>query len=208
MINDFFNYGSAIAAVIALIITVWQAKLSNKQALFDRRVKVYIDSMSFIEMYKENEKSIIKSIRQKEPFFTIDFDMASLTNNSYLENLMLGFSTPLGDSHKEFLVKIEEIKKLALEIDLLFGKKYSIFLSEFILNYQKLLFNMYQYNIHFEKVKKYAEEYNKSLEESVSHLKEEETRTILINSYAKLKNSYDALNSGDTMRKIKKMIKL
>lgn len=206
--REIIDYSSAIAAIVALFITVWQMRLSNKQALFEKRTKIFMDSMGFIELYKKNEDSINNYLKEKEPLWTIDFLMSDMTNNSYLNVLMLGFSDPLGKHHREFLIKLEEIKKLSLEIELAFNGINSIELSKFIIDYQELLFSLYQYKIRFEKIKDLVDTNKKSFEDASDMLKEEDERENVIKKLINLRTHFDFLIKENAMDLIKREIKL
>ena len=45
---------TSVAAVIAICVSVHQIRLSNKQQLFDRRLKAYMMANSIISLCKEN----------------------------------------------------------------------------------------------------------------------------------------------------------
>ena len=45
---------TTIATIVALFLSVRQIKLSNKQLLFERRLKIYLLAVSFISLCKEH----------------------------------------------------------------------------------------------------------------------------------------------------------
>ncbi len=53
MIGIIFSVITSITAIIALIQANRQMKLSNKQQLFDRRLKVYMTVHGLLELYRQ-----------------------------------------------------------------------------------------------------------------------------------------------------------
>ena len=54
--NFWFSIITAITAIWALVLSFHQIKLSNKQNLFDRRLKVYMLVNGLISLCKDNYK--------------------------------------------------------------------------------------------------------------------------------------------------------
>ena len=88
-----FSVISAIIAVVALIQTQSQIKLSNKHQLFERRLNNFFAFYGLYELYKEN-KVILERTRKDEPLFAIDNECGWLTNNSNLEVCMEAIQRP------------------------------------------------------------------------------------------------------------------
>ena len=53
--NFWLSVITAIAAIVALFLSVRQIQLSNKQQLFERRLNAYIITNGLIELYKKNK---------------------------------------------------------------------------------------------------------------------------------------------------------
>lgn len=51
------EYISAIVAIIALLISCYQARLSNKQSLFNRRLNIWITVDKLMSVYAKNAKT-------------------------------------------------------------------------------------------------------------------------------------------------------
>ena len=68
---------TSIAAVVALGLSVYQIQLSNKQQLFDRRLKAYNLVSSLISLCKENYTWLSEK-RETKPQLTNDFDFIYL----------------------------------------------------------------------------------------------------------------------------------
>lgn len=52
------EYISAIVAIIALLISCYQARLSNKQSLFNRRLNIWITVDKLMSVYVKNVKDL------------------------------------------------------------------------------------------------------------------------------------------------------
>ena len=76
---------TALTATLALVLSVRQIRLSNKQQLFDRRLKVYMLANSLISLCKDNYIWLSPK-REQIPQFVNDYIFIWLTNNTYMEN--------------------------------------------------------------------------------------------------------------------------
>lgn len=93
---------TSVAAVIAICVSVHQIRLSNKQQLFDRRLKAYMMANSIISLCKENYVFLSEK-RKAEPQFANDVVFIWLTNNTYMEGQAEAIEHPLEQPfHKDF----------------------------------------------------------------------------------------------------------
>lgn len=205
--NFWFSVVTAVVAIIALIQTQQQIKLSNKQNLFDKRIENYIIATGLIQLYRSN--CMYFNNEKDEPIFTADSEFTWLTNNTYLEQITPAIENPLKEpSHKELLIKLENLKNVDAKIKLLFSGKASVLLGDFVLRYQELLFAMYQYKIILDKMEKVAEDYKLTLEESQQRVKEKQHRIKLQKAFENLKQADSMLKKENAEEQIKKQIKL
>ena len=200
-----------MVAIVAVFQTQKQIKLSNKQHLFDERIESYLIVEGMIELYRVNCENFEKD--KDKVLFAVDLYFMWLTNNIYLESISKVIYNPLEPAiHKQFLTKLENLKEVSLKIELLFSDEESDLLRDFAVYYQKLLFNMYQYKIVRDNMKKHNEEniFGKKLplEEIQKIYKEAEQRKKLISSFDKLKEIDEKLEKIDYRSKIKRQIKL
>ena len=211
MIKDFNFWFSAITgttAIIALILTFIQIRLSNKQSLFERRLECYLKIDGLMQLYKENQKSL-EAERKDEPLFAVDLEFLWHTNNTYLEEASEAIKKPLENpGHKKFLIKREELKKLSTEVELIFKGRSAKTISCFISDYEQLLFKMYQYQILLNNMRNYSEQLKATLEMAQKEVNETAYREKLLNAYADIKMVYLQVSQNYVMEKLKSQLKL
>lgn len=206
--NFLLSLVTGLAAVIALVLTFKQIRLSNKQSLFNRRLECYLKIVGLMELYKENQK-LLESDRKDEPIFTVEDNFSYITNNTYLEEVYEAIKKPLENpGHKKLLVKLEELKKLALEVDMIFKGRKKSDISFFILSYEQVLFKMYRYQIAMKELKKYTKQNPPILEVAQKETNEPQERKKLLKAYTKLKEAYLLVEKNNSMEKLKKQIQL
>lgn len=200
-----FSLITAVVATIAIIQTGQQIRLSNKQHLFNKRTECYLIAIGLIQLYRNNCSRYV--FEKDEPLFAIDLEFKWLTNNTYLEEISCVIEKPLSEpGHKEFLIKVEEVKNIASKIEFLFSGKPSVALRDFVLFYQELLFSMYQYQILLINMKKRSQ--GKTLEEAQQLVNEKEYRENLLKAFENLKQADIKLKEENVEEKLKKQIKL
>lgn len=151
------EYISAIVAIIALLISCYQARLSNKQSLFNRRLNIWITVDKLMSVYAKNAK---KLEHDDEPQMAIDLLFALLTNTTYLQSISISINHVLdADPQLKLHLKLDEMKSLAMEANFCFKGKSGDAIAEFIEAYQSLLFSMYQYQILLNTMSQSAKEY-------------------------------------------------
>ncbi|SMC17481.1 hypothetical protein SAMN02745134_00345 [Clostridium acidisoli DSM 12555] len=200
---------SSVVAIVAVILTYKQIKLSNKQHLFDKRMENYIIATGLIKLYRSNCNDI--NNEKDEPMLSNDFDFNSLTNNTYLEQITCAIDNPLKEpNHKELLIKLENLKEVATKIKFLFSGNASNLLGDFVLRYQELLFEMYRYQIILDKIIKQNENGNHALEfdELAKKFKEEKYRDRVQKAFNNLKQANSCLEKENVEEQIEKQIRL
>lgn len=197
-----FSIVTSVTALFALFQTQKQIRLSNKQNLFDKRVESYLIADGLIKLYEKNKSLISDKSKLTE---AVDYKFILMTNNIFLENIASVINNPLSNQeHKEFLIKLEEIKNIAMKVRLIFDGKPAEHLSDFIDCYGKLLIAMYEYQILYEKMEKRSQECKWTKEKAKKELGEDEYANKLDVAVENLNNSYEQLNN----EKITKVIKL
>lgn len=210
MLNDcnfWLSVVTAVVAIIALIQTQQQIKLSNKQYLFDKRVENYLIATGLIQLYRSNCMHFDNE--KDEPMLVIGLEFAWMTNNTYLEQITSAIDNPLKEpSHKKLLIKLEELKDVATKIKFLFSGEASVLLGDFVLRYQELLFAMYQYKIILDKMNKVNEGHRLTIEEAQQKVGEKKYRIKLQKAFDDLKQADSLLKKANVEEQIKKQIKL
>lgn len=201
---------SAIIALIALFYSGKQISISNKQNLFDIRVRSYLIIHGLLELYIEN-KRMIEEEKDDEIYSSADTMLGFLTNNSYLEIMGNVINRPLHqEEQKEFLKKIEELKNEAEKSKLIFKEDVSIFLHEFIKAYEEVLMQLYKYIIIIEKIREYPNKIpiKKETKEIAEEIHEKKYREELFVKFDNLELAFNNMNENEIMNKIKDQIKL
>ena len=161
--NNLFAIITALIAIIALLQTHKQIKISNKQYLFDKRLSNYLLAKGLLELYKDNESLLDYTDDPDDEAIIVNYQFINLTNNNYLKDVTCIINEPKNNEFKNnFLVKIEELKQLSNEVRFLFPNKNGLLLSNFIMKYQNVLMELYKYQIVLDLMKKmkYLEKIN------------------------------------------------
>lgn len=199
---------TSIAAIIALVLTVKQIRLSNKQSLFDKRLECYLKIDGLMKLY-EQSRSSLEQERNDEPIFAVEVEFLGLINNSYLEEIGETIKKPLEEpGHKKFLIKREELKKLGAEADLIFKGEEKTDISLFVLAYEQLLFKMYEYQIYVKSLIEYSERFTATHGYTQNEVNEISYRKRLLEAYAELNTVYSRVIKTKGMEKLKKQIQL
>lgn len=194
-------------AFIAIFQTHKQIKISNKQHLFDKRMEKFLICTGLLSLYSEN-KMLIKEENKDVPL-EVTMLFSGLTNNVYLKDI----GTIINDTHNEkiridFLIKLEELYKVASEIELIFPRRHSKILKEFILEYRNLLQKLYSYRCVLEKIEKKNEEKPQEFTKLQKIFPEEKYKEDLYNTYRNIETIYKEIQEKNIIEKVKKQIKL
>lgn len=204
-----------IITIIATLIALWQThkqiKISNKQYLFDKRLSKYLLAKGLLELYKDNESLLDYTDDPDDEAIIVDYQFINLTNNNYLKDVTCIINEPKNNEFKNnFLVKIEELKKLSNEVRFLFQNKNGLLLSNFIMKYQNVLMELYKYQIVLDLMKKnkIPRKNKPTYNELQNEYGELKHRHRLYDAIDDLKNSYHEVVSKKVINKIEKSIKL
>lgn len=200
------EYISAIVAIIALLISCYQARLSNKQSLFNRRLNIWITVDKLMSVYAKNTKNLE---HDDEPQMAIERLFVWLTNTTYLQSISASINHVLdADSQLKLHLKLDEMKSLAMEARFCFKGKSGNAIAEFIEAYQSLLFSMYQYQILLNKMSQSAKEYQWTLVQASEELREPNQRKNLFEKESALAVSYMTLCQLNKRGTIQRQIQL
>lgn len=200
------EYISAIVAIIALLISCYQARLSNKQSLFNRRLNIWITVDKLMSIYANNAENLE---HDDEPQMAIDLLFVLLTNTTYLQSISTSINQVLdADPQLKLHLKLDEMKSLAMEAKFCFKVKSGDAIAEFIEAYQSLLFSIYQYQILLNKMLQYAQEYRWTLEQASEKLHEPDQRQDLFEKENTLAASCKTLCQQNKRGTIQRQIQL
>lgn len=203
--NNLFAIITALIAIIALLQTHKQIKISNKQYLFDKRLSKYLLAKGLLELYNDNEDLLDYTDHLDDEPIIVDSQFINLTNNNYLKDITCIIKEPKNNDFKNnFLVKIEELKKLSNEIKFLFRDNSGVLLGNFIMEYQNVLMELYKYQAVLDSMMNDKPPYNE-LQKNYEELKH---RHRLYNAIDDLKESYHEVVSKKVINKIEESIKL
>ena len=200
------EYISAIVAIIALLISCYQARLSNKLSLLNRRLNIWITVDKLMSVYVKNAKDLE---HDDKPQMDIDLQFALQTNTTYLQSISTSINHVLdADPQLDLHLKLDEMKSLAMEAKFCFEGKSGDAIAEFIEAYQSLLFSMYQYQILLNKMSQSSKEYQWTLEQASEKLHEPDHRRELFEKENALAASYKTLCQQNKRDRIQRQIKL
>ena len=209
--NNLFAIITAFIAIIALLQTHKQIKISNKQFLFDKRLSKYLLANGLLELYKDNESLLDYTDDPDDEAIIVDYQFINLTNNNYLKDVTCIINEPKNNEFKNnFLVKIEELKKLSNEIRFLFHDNSGVLLGNFIMEYQNVLIELYKYQIILNSIQNdnIPRKNKPSYSELQKNYEELKHRHRLYNAIDNLEKSYNEVISKKVINKIEKSIKL
>lgn len=209
--ENIFSFITATVAIIAIFQTSKQLKTSNKQFLFNKRIENYLIFYGIYELYMDNIKLLDYSDEKSDEAIIVDIQFSQLTNNSYLKDITKIINNPKNNDYKtEFLIKLEDMKRIATEISFLFKNKYGLALHDFIVCYQNVLLEMYKYQILSDMMRNNNEQSfnNKTYKELQKEYGELNHRTELYKSLDNLKASYIKIIDEKIIDKIKKEMRL
>ena len=205
--ENIFSIITATVAIIAIWQTHRQIKISNKHQLFDRRVDRFILIKGLISLFEDS-----KHLMNKEDynhFIDVTVLFHSSTNNTYLKDIgKIIDNVKQEDIRQSFLVKLEDFKKISIEVEFIFSKKNIRLIKEFVYKYQELLRTMYEEQIILDKImeknRKNPTEFVKLQEE----FGEKRYREKLYSEYDKIQLLYDEIIEKDIIKSIENQIKL
>lgn len=205
--NFWLTVASLLVAFVAIFQTQKQVRLSNKQQLFQQRLKTYSIIDGLIALFQKHH--FLLENEEKNTFLEVNFVFVSLTNNSYLYDITPVLVNPLNNpEHINFLKKLEELKQISKQIKFIFPDSQAIILSSFVWNYQQLLFSLYQYQIMKKDALDAVERHGEPINIIAKKFRENEQRDELYDVYDKLKESYNQIEDNETIKKIEKTIRL
>ena len=197
-----------------------QLRQQNKQAMFEKRLEVYLLCKIFYNLISENQK--ILDIKSEHDYpINVDFEFSWITNTDFFDGSpKLIFDIYNEEYRYKFLQKLEELGTISEKCSLLFKNNYGEELSHFISSYSNALRSMYSYQIILDKMRndptneilKTNSRYGKTsmMPKDAKQLSKEygETkhRKKVLGDIAELKKSFKTLKDIDALENIKKQL--
>lgn len=211
------EYVTVIISIFAILLTYRQISLSNKQSLFDRRIALYEKSEKMYGLWNEHQNLLDYKIDILVPnamYFSL------LTNIDFLYEIVPVMKTLVEnvENHIKFLLKMEELERLSIEIEFAFKGNSAKNIALFVSYYRELLSRMFEYEMTSSKVKKEINElkkrtlsdfeYEKERIEIIENSLEPKTKREVNEIIDKLVQITCEIGKDDSFTKIKKQIKL
>lgn len=152
-LSDIIGIVSAIIALLLGISSIQQnnkqMKASNKQAMFDRRYKIYLLLQHMDKLCNEN-----LHLLDDGSLMASEFVASCLTNSVHFYQICNVFEkNENSDDQTKFLSLIEELKDYGVQAHLLFSENHAIYISKYFENYSNLLDEMRKCNILIDKIR-------------------------------------------------------
>ena len=198
---------TVLAAVIALFQSHKQVKISNRQALLDRRINKFLLFKDLLANYSNSITLLEESILSQD----VEFPFIYLTNCSSLEMIANVMKNPLSHEGKNlFLTKCEELGKSAIEVELIFKSSVSKYMAEFIIVYKKLLQAMHRQQIALNGLKDNNLDQKSCMSLNIFQEKAHDwaEKNKLYETADTLKKLYQRINDREVEKKIRKEISL
>lgn len=207
------EYVTVIISIFAILLTYRQISLSNKQSLFDRRIALYEKSEKMYGLWNEHQNLLDYKIDILVPnamYFSL------LTNIDFLYEIVPVMKTLVEnvENHIKFLLKMEELERLSIEIEFAFKGNSAKNIALFVSCYRELLLRMFEYEMTSSKVKKEINElkkrtlsdfeYEKERIEIIENSLEPKTKREVNEIIDKLVQITCEIEKDDSFTKIKK----
>lgn len=197
---------SIAIAIFAVFQTGKQIKLSNKQHLFDRRLRNYLLLKELFESCR-SQQIILKNTQNPNSLTPkkVRFDFIALTGNELLSPISLTIANILAaDEQSKFINKLDEMKRLATESRLVFPKAFSEQLYAFVMAYVDVLINLFR-DIYLTTPKPVGTIPALSI---MLAPRDKTMQEIIAEQYLKLLTSYEVIESKKVVEELEKCIML
>lgn len=207
--NIIMSFITASTAVIAIFISCYEIRKSNKQSLFDRRLKAYL-TVKWMKSLCDQNKSLADNYLEdgkKRPLLSIDFMFDMMTNCEFLEEIQGTLPHVLEKEYqRKYLLKVETLRNLCEEVRLIFPKSIGYQLADFIFYYEEMLVAMYKYQVAINGLSKECQQLNEPLPND--NALEKRCRVNLINFLSGTFELSNRLERTGTLQKAAEQIKL
>jgi len=200
---------TAVTAVAAIVISITQISKSNKQSMFDRRIKIFLTVIGMKSLCEEHSSICEAYINDSKegPLYAVDSLYLWMTNSSFLEEIQPVISHALETEwRRKYLLKMEELRNMCEETRLIFPDSMGRSLADFILSYEEMLVSIYKYQVAKNSISRECQDAKKPFPRD-SEL-ENRCRSVLIESIKNTLKLAEKLATEGALEKIKSQIKL
>ncbi len=210
---DFFKDVELWIAIISLAISgaslylsIKHESISKKQGRLTLRLEKIILLSELMSLFERNN-DLLKD--DKEPDDSNDFLFECLTNSPALSDCTDAITHTLESSYqRKFLTSIEELRRAAMESELIFSGEEAKSLETFLQAYADALNELYRYQIVLNKMDRVRKEYPDRKFEEIQGLTKEPQRLQERNlALKKLRNEYDSIKCTGVEEKLKKQVR-
>lgn len=187
---------TATTAIIALFLSYTSISLSNKQYLFDKRINIWL----FINEMMQQCIYIPSYLDEpSKPMLLPRHLLLCLTNINEFKDIINNANIPIDKLDlKSFNKKCEDIKRMSIEVKMIFKRGCAKAMEDFLLKYCSVLSTCLLYEFILKESQK-----NPSLKK-----KEESYRTELHATINELTQAYNILKNTSTIKNIERQIRL
>lgn len=200
---------TAFTAIAAIVISIVQISKSNKQSLFDRRLKAYL-TIKWMKSLCDHNQSALPSVLNEAkngPIQTLDLVFVWMTNDAFLEEVQPVITNCLDNElQRKFLIKIEDLRNLCEEVRMVFPESVSERLADFIYSYEEMLMAIYRYQICLNHLLDWSEKTKRPLPENDGN--EMKMRAIVVKYLTDTFGFSKLLDKESSLLKAKKKIRL
>lgn len=193
MIDWIVSLASLLVSIVAIVISIQQTRLSNKQQLFEKRADKYIEICELIN----NCKNTMACLNQK---------MILRTSTLVISYLLSPLRVESEDKQLSVITANRHLKKSAVEISLLWKDKNFKLVEDFFNLYAELLLKIWNYNFCYDLIK---EEFSECLSEEIeARLNHEAEELQLSQQCDALLKVAKQIEQDDILLSLKKSIRL
>ena len=202
---------TAVAAIVALFISVFQIINSNRQKLFERRLNAYLKIKWMKLLCDQNKELLDKYVKMATennmPLLGLEELFYHMTNTAYLESMQPAiYHIADYEWQRKYLLKVDEIRSLSEEVRLIFPGSIGYDLSDFVFYYGEMIVLIYRYQSMMQKGMNAKDVINKSI--PVDELEEMRARMELLKYLEGTFELADRLFKEGTLNKAQSKIKL
>lgn len=193
MIDWIVSLASLLVSIVAIVISIQQTSLSNKQQLFEKRADKYIEICDLINNCRNTRSCLNQKMILRSSTLVISYLLSPLRVESE-------------DKQLSVITANRHLKKSAVEISLLWKDKNFKLVEDFFNLYAELMIKIWDYNFRYDLIK---EEFSECLSEEIeARLNHEAEELQLSQQCDVLLKVAKQIEQDDILLSLKKSIRL